>query len=304
MNRHLPSLTALQCFEACARHLNVTRAGEELFLTQSAVSRQIKHLEDLLGCSLFERTNQGLELTEEGAGYAHEITEALKQLEKAVMPVNPQDHLLKVAGENSLISYWLFPRLPDFRHEHPETRIELVTDLNQVYKSNPDFDVAFIYGPGNWPGLSTWFLMKETFVAVCVPELLGKDGPVDECEEITRFNLLHTNALSPAQEWLKQCGLETSTIPEQQGQRFETFQLLLQAAHQGWGVAVLPYYFVRKDLEKGRLVYACRKTLTCQDNYYVAVPDNKKDSTQISDFVEWVLKEIAPQMQAGGIRGE
>jgi len=291
MRRHLPSLIALQCFEASARHLSFTRAGEELCLTQSAVSRQIKNLEDFLGCALFERIKQRLQLTAVGQAYAEDIREVLDRAEQATRRVMAaQAGPLRLATEPAIASRWLIPRLADFRQQHPDVDIALSTDMERAYGDAHDYDLAILFGRGQWPGLRARQLMTETLMAVCSPSLLAERQPFDECGDIRQLPLLHQSGkLSASEQWFTRAGLSREEIHQLPGQRFEYFQLLLDAALQGLGVAILPTYFAQAELESGRLVKACHQAMVSEQAYYVVVPQEKAEQPAIGELVDWLV---------------
>lgn len=293
MRRHLPSLTALQCFDASARHLSFTKAATELCLTQSAVSRQIKKLEVFLGCALFRRVKQRVLLTEAGESYAWEIGNLLDQAENATQKITlKQMSSIKMAAEPAIAARWLIPRLAEFKKLYPEIVIELTTDIDKVYSETRDFEVAILYGDGQWKGLETQFLMSDELVAVASAKLLKDKGPVSSCADIINLPLLHHSAkLSSSKEWLLQSGYSEADIQKMPGQRFEHFQLLLQAAVQGLGVAILPSYFIDEEIETARLVRACEQTLCCKNSYYVVGPKSKHEHMRIDYFFDWLITQ-------------
>lgn len=293
MRRHLPSLIALQCFEASARHLSFTRAGEELCLTQSAVSRQIKNLEAFLGCALFERIKQRLQLTDVGRSYAEDIRQVLDRAEQATRQVmRGQTGPLQLATEPAIASRWLIPRLADFRRHYPGVDIQLSTDMDRTYGEARDYDLAILFGPGQWQGLEARQLMTETLLAVCSPELMMPGMPFKSFGEITQLPLLHqSRKLSASEQWFSRAGLSRAQIRQLPGQRFEYFQLLLDAALQGLGVAILPTYFAQTELDSGRLVKACNRGMVSEQAYYVAVPQEKADQPAIGELVEWLISQ-------------
>ncbi|MCV6605275.1 MAG: LysR substrate-binding domain-containing protein, partial [Porticoccaceae bacterium] len=286
MRRRIPSLISLECFEAAARHLSFTKAGDELCLTQSAVSRQIKNLEGFLEVQLFVRSKQGVALSPEGTSYAAALSPLLDKLEAigkdaASGRIRP----LLLAAEPALVSRWLLPRMGQ-GGEQPPVEFELDTDMGRIYGASRDYDLAILFGNGHWPGLKCQLLMAETLLAVCTPSVLARWGstPLASREETARMPLLQqTGELSSSRLWLRQAGLSEQQIDRLPGPRLEYFQLLLEAALQGLGVAIMPYYFVRDELADGRLVRACAMDLQCDQAYYLAVPEEKAERQSIHD---------------------
>ncbi|WP_026244452.1 LysR substrate-binding domain-containing protein [Dasania marina] len=293
MRRYLPSLIALQCFEAAARHLSFTKAGEELYLTQSAVSRQIKNLEAFLGCALFQRVKQRVQLTPTGETYALGVRALLDQAEELTREVSVgQARAIKIAAEPAIASRWLIPRLTAFKKAYSDITIEIVTDMEQIYGDTHSYDLAILYGAGQWQGLQSRFLMADELVAVATPALMGDKKAVSSHADIVHFPLLHhSSQLSASAEWLLRSGYSAEQVQALPGQRFEHFHLLLQAALQDLGVAILPRYFAKEEVENGRLVYACEQGLQSQEGYYVVVPKEKSELFTISHVADWFVAQ-------------
>lgn len=293
MRRQLPSMISLTCFAAFARHMSVTRAAEELSLTQSAVSRQIKNLEDLLGRPLVEKVRQRLLLTEYGRRYVEEISPLLDQLEAATQRISASSSgRLRVGAEPSLTTRWLLPKLKAYGQLHPEIELQVINDLHRLYGLLESFDLAILFGDGHWPGFEAKRLMGGEMVAVCTAELLQRHGPVVQRRDILRYPLLHHSALadqgkSSTQIWLLSAGLSPREIDALPGQRLEHFQFVLDAALHGLGITVLPRYFVAPEVEAGRLVIASREPLECGD-YYLVVPAGCRDA-KVRAFADWLL---------------
>ncbi|MGS2723182.1 LysR substrate-binding domain-containing protein [Porticoccus sp. GXU_MW_L64] len=293
MSRHIPSLMSLECFEAAARNLSFTKAGDELCLTQSAVSRQIKNLEQFLGLQLFMRSKQGVSLTVEGASYAAELKPLLDRLESISRDAaSGQVRPLVLAVEPALVSRWLLPRMGK-GGQQPPVEFELNTDMARIYGASRDYDLAILFGSGHWPGLQSQLLMTETLLAVCKPQLLAKTGgkAFTERKDIAKLPLLHqTGELSSSHLWLQKSGFSSDQINDFPGPRLEYFQLLLEAALQGLGVAVLPSYFVRDELAGQQLVRACSADLMCDQAYYLAVPEEKSARLPIQQLRRWLAE--------------
>ncbi|MEH6367653.1 MAG: LysR substrate-binding domain-containing protein [Pseudomonas marincola] len=294
MRRQLPSMISLSCFTAFARHMSVTKAAAELNLTQSAVSRQIKNLEDMLGCSLVERVKQRLLLTDTGRQYAQEISLLLDQIEAATHQVR-SSHTghLRVGAEPSFTTRWLLPKLRDYARQHPEIDLEIMNDLRRLYDGHEGYDVGILYGDGNWPGFDAYHLMNGDMLAVCTPELLERYGEIHQRRDILRYPLLHHAAhsaqfRSSTQLWLDAAGLSQKEIEMLPGQRLEHFQFVRDAALHGLGATVLPRFFITEEVDAGRLVIACEQPLNC-GQYYVVVPKHNRDP-KVDHFAQWLLQ--------------
>ena len=302
MRRRIPSLTALQCFDASARHLSFTKAADELALTQSAISRQIKKLEAFLACALFERVKQRLQLTDVGLAYAKDIRAVLDQAETATLRITlGLSTPLRVGAEPAIAGRWLIPKLGAFHHTHPDIEIDLVTDMGLLYGdgNTRGYDIAILYGEGHWQGLNSQLLMEDELVAVASPKLMVDRKLVFEYEGILDWPLLHhSGVMSSSEVWLRQAGLSTAEIKCLPGQRLENFQLLLQAAMQGMGVAILPKYFVSEELLEGRLLQVCEQIMICPQSYYVAVPQEMGEQSAVRRVADWLLLQAEKPPEA------
>ncbi|WP_317663032.1 LysR substrate-binding domain-containing protein [Pseudomonas sp. KU43P] len=298
MRRQLPSMISLCCFSAFARYMSVTRAAEELNLTQSAVSRQIKNLEDMLGCPLVEKVRQRLLLTDKGREYVQEVALLLDQLEAATLRVSSShSRRLRVGAEPSFTTRWLLPKLKSYAREHPEVELEIMNDLRRLYDRYEGYDVGILYGDGNWAEFDSRLLMEGEMVAVCTPDLLERFGPIIERRDILRYPLLHHSSLtgltkSSTQLWLHHAGLSAKEIEALPGQRLEHFQFVLDAALHGLGVTVLPRFFVEREVCEGLLVLACQEALVA-GRYYVVWPKQNNDA-KVKHLVDWLLQWREP----------
>lgn len=292
-------MISLCCFAAFARHMSVTRAAEELNLTQSAVSRQIKNLEEMLGCTLVEKVRQRLLLTDEGREYVQEVSLLLDQLEAATLRVrSSHSGRLRVGAEPSFTTRWLLPRLKEYARLNPEVELAIMNDLRRLYDQHEGYDVGILYGDGDWPAFDARFLMAGEMVAVCTPDLLERFGPIVERRDILRYPLLHHSSLtsltkSSTQLWLQAAGLSSREIEALPGQRLEHFQFVLDAALHGLGVTVLPAFFVAREVADGRLVIASQEPLV-SGSYYVVVPRENRDP-KLQRFADWLLQWAEPK---------
>lgn len=293
MRRTLPSLMALQCFDAAVRHLSFTRAAEELALTQSAVSRQIRALEDFIGRPLFERVKQRLVLTSAGEGYAAAIRDVLDRAEAATLQLmahGGQGGVLRLAVLPTFGSRWLIPRLGDFARRHPEVELELVTQVRPFDFDKEAVDAAIHFGPALWPGATCHRLMGETIVPVCAPALLP-GGALPDARALADFTLLqHTTRPQAWSEWLHAAGV--AGVDGMKGPRFEQIYMVIQAAIAGLGVAVLPTFLVDEELADGRLRVAVDAPLHSQHAYYLVHPATKSDLAPVRAFRDWLLEQV------------
>ncbi|HYW33757.1 MAG TPA: transcriptional regulator GcvA, partial [Candidatus Bathyarchaeia archaeon] len=192
MAERLPPLNALRCFDIAAKHLSFTKAAAELHVTHSAVSHQIKGLEEWLGLPLFRRVNRGLVLTEAGQAYLKPIREAFERLGDATrrLRVRERSGPLTVSVMPSFAGKWLVPRLGRFRQRHPDIDVRISASSELVDFERDDVDIAVRYGRGSWPGLKVELLMHETLFVVCSPGLLEGPDAIRKPGDIARHTLL------------------------------------------------------------------------------------------------------------------
>lgn len=294
--RILPSLTALQFFDAAARHMSFTRAARELHVTQSAVSRQIRQLEDYLGRPLFRRLKQRLVLTEPGEAYSIAVRDLLDHAEAATLQLMAcgGGGVLTVALLPTFGSRWLIPRIADFTVRHPDIQLDLVTQVKPFDFSGSHIDVAIHFGSEVWPGAVCHRLMGEVVVPVAAPALLAGSGHLGRPEDVERFTLLqHVTRPQAWQEWLRACGVEN--LDGRAGPRFEQFHMVIQAAIAGVGLALLPQFLIQEELAGGRLVVAIDRPVTSEYAYYLVYPERKADLPRVAVFRDWLLGQCATQ---------
>lgn len=298
MSRRLPPLNALKAFEAAARNLSFTKAAEELFVTQAAVSHQIKTLEEHLGLKLFLRKNRSLLLTEEGQGYYLDIKEIFNQL------VDATDRLLARGAKGSLTVcltpsfaiQWLVPRLSKFHELHPEIDVRIKAQDDEENSLTDDVDVAIYYGRGNWNGVEAYQLHKEYLVPLCSPFLLTGPKPLHAPSDLSQHTLLHDTSRRAWKAWMKTAGVRD--VPVNQGPIFSHSSMVLQAAIHGQGVALGNSVLAKPDLDAGRLVIPFSHSLESKNAFYLVVREAQAELGKIVSFKEWMLSMVEQEEQA------
>ena len=295
MARRLPPLNALRAFEAAARHLSFTKAAEELFVTQAAISHQVKALEAALDLQLFRRLNRRLMLTDAGQLYLPALTEAFDAIDTATARLRADENAgrLVVSVANSLAAKWLLPRLPRFRERHPEIEVEISAADRLVDFGRDNVDMAIRYGLGRYPGLRVDPLMKDTNFPVCSPGLLAGPVPLREPGDLRRHSLLHDDVSTfDAPDWSKWlAAVGVTGVRADRGQRYSHSSLVIQAAIDGQGVALGRSTLVALDLEAGRLVQPFGPALPSVYACYVVSPPATAERPKIKAFREWLLDE-------------
>jgi LysR family glycine cleavage system transcriptional activator len=295
MTTRLPSLNGLRAFEAAARHLSFTVAAAELNVTQTAISHQIRRLEEELGVRLFVRQNRALALTPEARDYLPGVRAAFNDLRLATDRLlrRDNDHVLTVSTLASLAAKWLLPRLPAFQEAHPGIDVRITTSTALVDFQRDDVDAAIRYGRGQWPGLRADWLMADQLFPVCSPALLTGNRPLRSPEDLAHQTLLHTSAAygDDWRLWLTAAGLPAD-VSKQPGLTFDLILVTVQAAIDGIGVAMGRTSYVEADIAKGRLVVPFKITLPTDAGFYLVSPQAKADSPKLSTFRQWLAASV------------
>jgi len=291
MNKPMPSLNALRAFVAVAKHGSLKDAATELFVTPSALSHQIKNMEDLLDIQLFLRNKAGLTLSPSGNLIYADLADAFKQINQTMAKLNHHNHgeLLNVSMLSTFAMRWFIPRLSSFQQLYPNIEVRIATSVAQVDFEREDMDCAIRSGHGQWQGLHAEYLFSETFTPVCAPKLTqalqAPNGLLD-------YPLLHA-LLRPDDwhVWLAAAGVTEQ--PLQHGQTFETRNFAIQAAVDGVGIALIDPSLVTEEVKAGRLVLPFSKTLTDKNAYYLVYPEAYKVLPRIQAFQAWLLAQVA-----------
>ena len=288
----IPSISVLRCFEAAAKHQSFTAAAEELGLTQSGVSRQVKELEDQIGAPLFRREGRGIRLTRAGKAFAEAIFSDLARLRKTVseaVAAGEGQEVLSIAVLPTFAERWLVPRLGDFKARRPNLDLMLYSRSEPFDLGEQGIDVAIHFGASDWPGAKLTPLCPEDLVVTAAPGLIEASaisGPADI------FNLPLLHMTSRPHLWrVFQKTLDDDTAHAQQGSYFDQFSLIIAAATAGMGAAILPTYLIEAELAAGALVKLGSVEDGSGHHYYVATPPGKR-SAAAAEFVAWIQKQV------------
>lgn len=294
----LPSMADLLAFEAAARHHSVSRAAAELHLTQSAVSRQIRQLEDQLGTALFHRVRQRVVLTDAGRVYAADLQGVLQQLSaitQKAMAFSSADGLLNLAVLPTLGTRWLIPRLPRFMALHPDVTVNFSARTEPFDFAGTPFDAAIHFGAPHWAGAVCQYLMHEEVVPVCSPGYQNQYG-IHTPQDIARVVLQQSTRPTQWAEWFERVGAPTNLALR--GPRSEQFAMIAQAAVSGLGAALLPRFLIEPELTAGSLVELSTTVLTSSDDaYYLVYPETRAQTPLVKAFRDWVVGECAGPRQ-------
>ena len=294
--RRLPPLNSLRAFAAAAERLSLAAAAEDLHVTPSAVSLQIRQLEDHLGIPVFIRTGRGLQLTNEGKAILPGILEGFQQLRMALSLIGPkgEENVLTLSVAPSFAAKWLSPRLDAFTQAFPHIDIRILATDQLVDFAVDDVDIAIRYGSGVYPGLTSEHLLAERVFPVCAPQLLEGAGG-HALDLLRNQTLLHDD--SPDQDktcpdwrmWLRAARL--SGVDWRRGPRFNQSSMVLEAAVAGRGVALAKATLAAADLAAGRIVKLAEIDQPVEFAYYLVYPAERRQSAKCNAFREWVSAE-------------
>lgn len=292
--RLTPSMSLLVAFDATVRHLSFTRAAAELALTQSAVSRQVQALEELLGAALFRRINRKLILTAIGSAYHREISGALQRVRSASLNAIASATgrgTIDLAALPTFASKWLLPRLSDFYSKHSGILINLHSRIGRFDLVAEGIDAAISVGDGAWPGLVSYRLLDETLLPIISPALAAA-APVREPADLSRHLLLHAAARPEVWgQWFEAQGLASEAMNP--GPNFELTSHLIEAVSSGIGVGLVPSFFVRDELRRGALRLAIERPFKTGLGYFLCIPSQSAPLPQLLTFKNWILSMAA-----------
>lgn len=295
MTRRLPPLYAMRAFEAAARHSSFTRAAEELSITQSAVSRHVRTLEDYFACRLFLRAGRSLRLSESGRLLLPGVRDGFSSLERACATLLGEDGILRMKAPSTLTMRWLLARLSRFRHLQAGNEVQLTSawmDVDAVDFNLEPFDCAVLLGNGKFPAdwEATW-LFDELLIPVGGPELAAQAPWAPE--RLARAELLHpTPDRRDWRRWLQRMGLDAG-VSLRGGQVFDTLELGMIAAARGYGVSIGDLLMVAEDVAAGRLSLPMPTAVASGESYYLVWPGTRPGNDRIRRLSDYLRTEAA-----------
>ncbi|HAS02489.1 transcriptional regulator GcvA [Pasteurella multocida] len=290
MYKRLPPLNSLKAFESAARHLSFTKAAEELFVTQAAISHQIKLLEDFLGITLFKRKNRSLELTELGKAYFTDVNKILRRLVEATEKLLAQknDKHLTISVPQTFGMQWLVPHLSEFNQRYPEIEVRLKGVDQDEGVLNKDIDIAIYYGQGNWDNLQVEKLVEENLLILASPKLLAHN-PIHSKEDLKHHTLIHIHTRDNWQNMANFLQLEDLNI--QQGPLFSHTFMALQAAIHGQGLVLANRLLAQQEIAHGHLQIVLPTNLHDPKSFYVVNHFDVNDE-RIQAFRAWIIETM------------
>lgn len=298
MRRFLPSLSALHAFDAAVRHLSFTRAAEDVGITQSGISRQIRNLEDFLGITLFERAGPKLVLTSEGASYYEEVSRLLGRLEEVSIDAvrgRKAQSMLKIGIPPTLMRRWAARMLTAFSRAHPQAWFEVYPCRHDMDFLASELDLAFLRGTGNWAGARSQLLFPERLIVVGAPQVLPPEG-IPNDEALLDWPLIQ-NSSRPSLwlHWLRGAGVHYKS--RIYGPRLPNLDMIIECAIDGMGLAVVPELHVRPELASGALKPALPRLQDSGESFYLCYPQSRMSSSNVRVFRDWFAAEFPRQRQ-------
>ena len=288
--RHLP-LNALRAFEAAGRHLHMRRAAEEMCVSHSAVSQQVRKLESLLDVQLFERTNKGLQLTPPGSRLLEDLSNTLDNLVRATANVAPDSEAaeLRIACAAGVACNWLLPNLSDFLRDYDAFDVRI--DSIPIYPTEipSDVDLAITYGRPPISEDRVSRLAGSRLLPVCSPELLDEsDLSRSILDQLSRYTLIHADDGNEWQQWLRTAGADG--LRNSRNLYLSTgYHIILDSVRRGLGIGLIAKRFIEKDIESGQLIVLSNDSRFEPEHYYVVRPAVTFRSQASRLFERWLF---------------
>lgn len=293
MKRTLPPFSAVRAFEAAARHLKFKDAAEELNVTQSAISHQVKGLEEYLGVVLFRRRNNGITLTSAGEDYLLDVASVLDRLDAGTRRIRHPEATgqLRVCSTPAFAARWLLHRIGSFNSRYPDVELNITTTIETTDFQKDEVDVLIQYGQCGAAGLSVVPFLSSSRVPVCNPRLIEGRPPVGRPEDLAQYVLLRDIVGDGWTDWFKCAGIDDAGA---RGPRFEHCELSLCAAEEGQGIALAYAALISRELASGALVRLSQIETTPVVIYSLTCPQAWLNRPKISAFRNWLFEQSGP----------
>ena len=284
MERPQLPLNALRAFEAAARHLSFTRAGLELFVSQGAISHQVKGLEQRLGVSLFRRLPRGLALTDEGQALIPVVQDAFDRLGNTLDRFSGGRYreVLTLGVVGTFATGWLLDRLPDFVRSHPDIDLRLLTNNNRVDQAGDGLDLAIRFGEGAWHGMEAYPLLAAPLTPLCAPSVAAR---LTEPRDLSAETLLRSYRRDEWVSWFDAVGIPAPAV---RGPMFDSSVTMAAAAAAGHGVGLLPPAMFTALLSEERLVRPFAAELHL-GSYWLTRLQSREESPAMARFRDWIV---------------
>ncbi|WP_277374349.1 LysR substrate-binding domain-containing protein [Pseudomonas sp. AA-38] len=292
MKYPLPPLNPLRAFEAAARLCSLTSAAEEMNVSQVAVSRQVRVLEEYFGVALFRRLHRGIELTREGKELYEGVTQAFQDISSAARKVSRRGRrdILSIQSYTTFSQRWLIPRLANFHDAHESIEIRLSSSLAPVDFDTQNIDASIRSGRGDWPDLHAEKLVDIELIPICSPTLM-ESAKFEAPQGLSRVRLLHS--MARPNDWASWLSATATRVDADSGVRFDNSALAYEAASMNMGVAIAVKAFVERQLKNGSFIAPFEHTCKTGEGYYLTWPRNMKPSEPLLKFLSWMRELLA-----------
>lgn len=293
MSRRLPPLNSLRAFEAAARHCSFRHAAEELHVTHSAISHQVKLLETQLQVALFRRRARSVELTDAGRLYFPVLRDALDRIADGTELVrsSASASVLTIQVYPTFAMRWLIQRLPAFQDLHGDVQVRLNTATRDVDFNRDDVDVSVMMGSCDDDSLHYEYLFTSDMFPVCSPEYLRRSPRLRDPHDLRRHTLLQVYVASRDWEkWLEAVGVTNISLDN--SLKFDSYALALEAALDGAGISMTRTPFAARELASGRLVRPFEPVVRADHAWYLTYRRDRLATHKIRALQEWLLEEV------------
>nr|WP_315476610.1 transcriptional regulator GcvA [uncultured Undibacterium sp.] len=286
------SLNSLATFEVAARHKSYSLAAAELHITHSAISQQMRLLEDSLGVALFERKGRQMQLTAEGVQLLKQIQPALRQITRALAQVKTEKRVpaIRVATLQSFATFWLLPRLGKFQTAYPDLAIHIQAAIGLVNLDKTKTDIAIRFGLGKWDDYNAEKLLDDQLYPVCSPDFNAGKLP-SHPRQLGNYRILSVENGREWRNWSQLAGVDISLFKHET--HHSDSNLMLTAAKAGQGIAVARHSLVAGEIAAGNLIRLFDLIAPSDYNYYLVTPKDLKKSVALQAFEDWLKKEAS-----------
>lgn len=287
----LPSLNALKAFESVARLGALNRAAEELNVTESAVSRQIRALEDDLRVELFRRVHRGVRLSPEGEQLALSLGTAFEAIRRGVEQIRARPGVIRVRTPPTFGARWLLPRLRSFETANPDLTVRVSVLWENMDPSDVENDVGILYESRQWQPEELVPFLMERLTPVCAPSYYQTVSHLEPMEQLRRGQILHCSGMTDWKRWVVRA-FGDNALDVDHGETFDTMDTALRAAEAGRGFAMADLSMIDDDLSLGRLMAPFRIIAPGVDNFYLVRRDRLRPKPEVTRFVEWLYAQV------------
>jgi LysR family glycine cleavage system transcriptional activator len=283
----------LKVFESAANNESFASAAQELYLTASAVSHQIKILESHLGVKLFTRKKRKVELTPIGEKYLTSIKQAFNEIEVATQRIENSSgtDIVTISVAPNFLVRWLMPRMKSFQRQYPDVELQISASTGLIDFSKTNVDMAIYFGHGDWHDITVHFLNHVYLVPVCSPRLLDSEHPLNEPKDLKQHTLIHvTKRLHEWPEWLEIASIKNKRFGG--NLRLSSSQLATAAAQEGLGVALGDSTLSSREIAQGKLIMPFDIQLDTHKSFYLVYQKDRPVSYGMQAFKDWVIEEM------------